>query len=319
MFKGGKMAFNQEEKFKKDKNNYSAIMSSVGREKVLYVTLPYAGCTHNPKCIFCGVQERKDRSLKIDKSFGREVVSIVTKCVDEYSPDSLVLYNGGNILRPEEMFQSAVLVEIPKFVAGHPTCNVYEIESRADDILKFGESIDTIRRNLGPKKLRVRLGIEYYDDGLLWRHNKGMTCGQIDKTVLSLNESGIEWNGYVLFGGLDLKRRDAKIAAKRTAKFMIDNGAFKVSINGVFMTRGLERSFGRRIYVPGYSELIELLAELIKYRNGIKSSAIFKVGFEEEDIENIVRFPYLAAGISMEDIKKRLADFNITQNLASMK
>ena len=244
---------------------------------------------------------------------------MVTSLVNKYSPDSLVLYNGGNILRSQEMYQPAVLAEIPRFLAGHPTCNIFEIESRVDDILLYGESIRSIRANLGAKRLRIRLGIEYFDDALLWRHRKGITQEQIKKAAGFLNESGIEWNGYVLFGGLDMDLSEARISAKRTAKFMVDAGAFKISINGMFTTRELERNFGRRIYVPAYSDLVEVLKELFNYCRKQKRKIIFKVGFEEEDIGSISRMPYVSGNISPEEVRKRLANFNLTQDLLSLK
>lgn len=313
------MASNQALRTAKSGRKYTSTLVEVGSERVLYITLPYIGCTQNPKCIFCGVRGGSDRSLKLDGSFGKEILSIVCDLVNEYLPDSLVLYNGGNILRPKEMYQLAILFEIPKFLAGHPVCNTYEIESRVDDILLYQESIQTIKANLGRKNLRIRLGIEYCDDNLLWRHRKGITQEQIKKAVNFLNESGIEWNGYALLGGLDMDYSEARISAKRTAKFMVDNGAFKISINGMFTTRELERSFGRRIYVPSYSDLAGVLKELFNYCRKQQSTPIFKVGFEEEDIGSMVRIPYVSGDMSVQEVSKRLTFFNLTQDLGSLK
>lgn len=291
----------------------------VGGERVLYVTLPYVGCSRNPRCIFCGVRGSGNKSLVPDESFGEEVLLMVTGLVNEFLPDSLVLYNGGNILRPQEMYQPVILVEIPRFLAGHPTCNIYEIESRVDDIVLSEESIGMIKINLGRKKLRIRLGIEYYDDSLLWRHRKGITQEQIKKAASFLNESHIEWNGYVLLGGLDMDYSEARISAKRTAKFMVDAGAFKISINGMFTTRQMERNFGRRIYVPAYSDLFEVLKELFNYYRKQQRTPIFKVGFEEEDIGSMVRMPYVSRDMNVQEVRKRLAFFNLTQDLRSLK
>ncbi|MFA6096267.1 MAG: hypothetical protein WC788_01405 [Candidatus Paceibacterota bacterium] len=269
--------------------------------------------------MFCGVQGRQDRSLKLNESFGSEILSMVADLVNEHSPDSLVLYNGGNILRPQEMYQPVILSDIPKFLASHPTCNFYEIESRVDDILLYGKSIEMIKDNLGRKKLRIRLGIEYYDDNLLWRHRKGITQAQINKAVGFLNESGTEWNGYVLLGGLDMDQPEARTSAKKTAKFMADKGAFRISINAMFTTGELERNFGRRIYVPVYSDLTTVLGELFSYCKRQKKTVIFKVGFEEEDIRSMVRMPFVSGGMSAEEIRKRLSRFNLTQDLGSLK
>ena len=115
-----------------------------------------------------------DRALKIDGGFGGKVFDFVQEEVDRRNPDSVVLYNGGNILRPAEMDQETMISAIPNFISAHPNCQTYEIEVRSDHVLKYVESIKTINKNLGDKKLRVRLGIEFMDNHLLKSHKKGI-------------------------------------------------------------------------------------------------------------------------------------------------
>jgi uncharacterized Fe-S cluster-containing MiaB family protein len=120
---------------------YEATLIKVGKEKILYVTIPYKGCTKKPRCLFCGVQERPNPNLKINRKFGDEVMRKIKKYVSYYSPDSLVLYNGGNILREKEMYQPTILVEIPKYIARHKKCKIYEIEARVDDVIHFQKNL----------------------------------------------------------------------------------------------------------------------------------------------------------------------------------
>lgn len=308
------------ENFKITKNNrdYIPATLNVGGEKILYVSLPYRGCTKNPACLFCGVRERRNRSLDLNEAFGSEVLAVVSDLLNEHMPDALVLYIGGNILRPEEMYQPVITEEIPRLISEHATCNAYEIEVRADDILKFGNCIEKIRANLGEKELRIRIGIEYIDDGLNWRHRKGLTKGTIDQAIGLLNKSGTKWHGYVMLGGLDLDQSSARTSAKKTAYFMIDNGAFRISINGMFATGSLEMQYGKRIYVPTYSDLEAVVRDIFRHCKGNEKKIILKIGFEEDDMEYMVRLPYMQKGVSAETLLEKIAVFNRTQDFSSL-
>jgi uncharacterized Fe-S cluster-containing MiaB family protein len=155
------------------------------------------------------------------------------------------------------------------------------------------------------------LGIEYFDDKLLERHRKGNNTRQIQEAVNILNELGIEWNGYLMLGGLDMKREEAREVAIKTGRFMIDNNAFKISINGIFVTKTLQKVFGNRIYVPDYSDLVFVLKELCRYRDEKRSKVLFKVGFVEEYTQAIVQFPYFSNKNNLKEIVERLNKFNI--------
>jgi len=294
--------------------DYKASLVEVGKEKVLYITIPYKGCTQCPRCLFCGVQEQSNKDLIIGKIFGEKVLAKVREFTDINSPDSIVLYNGGNILRPAEMFQETVLADIPEFVASCPTLQSYELEARADDIVQFVESLKTIQAHLKGKKLRIRLGIEFLDDELLKRHRKGINTEQIQQAVNLLNKLDIGWNGYALLGGLDMSREEARNIAVQSGKFMIDNNAYKVSVNGVFVTDRLDESFAERIYVPDYQDLIFVLNQLCAYREAKSSKTLFKVGFKEEDTKNVVRFPYASSAKEIKEISSKLREFNLSQN-----
>lgn len=290
----------------------------VGNEKVLYATIPYKGCTVIPKCLFCGVREQADRTLSIDEDFGKMVRENIMKLLSDHSPDTLVLYNGGNLLRPVEMYQPTVMTDIPNYIAGHSSCNAYEIEVRADDILNFKANLKLIKENLHGKMLRVRLGIEYYDDKLLKRHKKGVDMSQISEAVKTLNELDIEWNGYAMFGGLDMTKSEAVDSAIKTGKFILENNAYKLSINGMFVTTRLNKGFGDRIYVPDYDDLVTVLSELCKYKAEIGSNTLFKVGFEEEDTKDVVRLPYINNSSDSREIIDRLGEFNKTQDIKKL-
>lgn len=294
--------------------NYDSSLVEVGNERVLYITIPYKGCTQCPRCLFCGVQEQPNRDLKIDKNFGDEVLARVKDFTNVNSPDSIVLYNGGNILRPAEMFQETALVDIPDFVASHPILQAYELEARADDVVQFSKNLKTIQDNLKGKKLRIRIGIEFFDDELLKRHRKGVDTAQIQQAVNLLNELGIEWNGYALLGGLDMSREEARNATAYSGKFMVDNKAYKVSINGVFVTDRLNKGFAERIYVPDYQDLVFVLNQLCAYRDAKASKTLFKVGFEEEDTRSVVRFPYATRAQEVKEVSDKLRKFNLSQS-----
>ena len=55
-----------QEFIKQNIENYNASLVEVDKEKVLYITIPYKGCTQCPRCLFCGVQEVPNKNLKID-------------------------------------------------------------------------------------------------------------------------------------------------------------------------------------------------------------------------------------------------------------
>lgn len=297
------------------RGDYEASLVAVDKEKILSITIPYKGCTQCPRCLLCGVQEWPDKDLKIDKNFGDEVLAKIKELTGIHSPDSIVLYNGGNILRPTEMFQKTVLTDIPKFVASNSILQSYELEARADDVIRFADSLKIIKANLKGKKLRIRLGIEFYDDELLKRHKKGIDTVQIQRAISFLNEQVIEWNGYVLLGGLDMSREEVRSVAVRSGKFMMDSNAYKISINGVFVTDKLNKGFAERIYVPDYQDLTFVLNKLCEYRETESSKTLFKVGFEEEDTRSVVRFPYASNVKEIGEISDKLQEFNLSQNL----
>ena len=298
--------------------DYPASLIQVGSERVLYITIPYRGCTQHPRCLFCGVQEAGRRDLKIDRALGDAVYAQVKKLVDLHQPSSLVLYNGGNILRPAEMFEKTIVSDVPGFVARHASLQAYELEARADDIIRQVGSLRTIQTNLTGKKLRIRLGIEFCDDELLRRHRKGISVSQIEEAVALLNDLHIEWNGYALLGGLDLNSEKARAAAVQTGRFMLDKQAYKVSINGLFATKRIAAAFGQRIYVPDFEDLRHVLENLCVYRKESASSALFKVGFEEEMTENVLLFPYAIANRSRDEISCKLQEFKLTQDPQSL-
>ncbi|MFC1810936.1 hypothetical protein ACFLZH_05530 [Patescibacteria group bacterium] len=294
--------------------DYEVSCLDLGEEKVLYISLPFKGCTVIPKCLFCGIRDAANKALCIDDEFGAEVLGKTDEFLNQYNPDSVVLYTGGNILRPAEMYQETIAQDIPDLISSHSTCNAYELEVRPDDIVQLQAIIIKIKANLGQKKLRVRTGIEYYDDELLERHRKGVNIAQIQEAVNLLNAENIEWNGYALLGGLDMTKEEAREAAIKTGKFMLDNNAFRISINGMFVTNKTHQSFGERIYIPDYSDLIYVLTELCKYRDTIKNKTIIKVGFEEEDIKNVFKLPYS----DQENVENKLREFNKTQNIKDL-
>lgn len=306
------------EEFTTQKNKYETSLVKIGEEKILYITIPYKGCTQCPKCIFCGVQEQSDKNLRIDETFEREVLNKVKEFVYQNSPDSIVLYNGGNVLRPEEMSQKTILTDIPEFIASDPNVKSYELEARVDDIIRFKENIKTIQKNLKEKELKIRLGIEFFDDELLKRHQKGIDTEQIQQVVNFLNKEKIKWNGYALLGGLDVTKEQTRESTIKSGEFMIDNNAFKISINGVFLTKKLQKSFGERIYVPDYEDLVFVLTKLNIYRDLKSSKSLFKVGLEEENKENIARFPYASNKYKKEEISTKLEEFNSNQDLKSL-
>lgn len=302
---------------------YLVSFAQIGSEKLLYIVVPNRGCTQSPQCLFCAFQITANPSLKIDRAFGREVVKRVHGFIQQYNPDFVVLYNSGNILRPSEMYQPAITEDIPLMIAQDHHCRGMEIEIRADDVARFKNSIQDIVKNLSGKILRVRLGIEFADRELLERHQKQITISDINAAVKVLNELQIPWNGYALLGGLDLGREEARRSTVKTGKYIIDHHAFKISINGLFLTEGLQRSLGQRIYIPDLDDLRFVLVELAAYVKQKGVRILFKVGFEEdfeeEAEEKIVRFPYVSEECGLRKVIAMLRKFNIRQDVKLLK
>lgn len=302
-----------------DSQDYEAVVTNIADEDVLCVAIPYKGCTVIPPCLFCGVRERANKALEIDAGFGEEVLRRFKLFIEEYGPDSVAYYSGGNVLRPEEMHQPTVLEDIPKYIAGRSDCMSYEIEVRVDDVLKYLDSLKIIITNLGGKNLIVRLGVEFFDDDILKKHRKGVDVRQIQKAVDVLNELGIQWHGYVMFGGVDMCKKDAIDVAIKTGKFMVDNNAHRISINGLFVTEKMSSRVGNRVYVPTYEDLMQVLTELSEYCEGKDVSPKFRVGFEDEYTEDVEKFPFVDELHGPEIVMERLSLFNRSQDLEDLK
>lgn len=292
---------------------YETSLVAVKNQTILYVTIPYKGCSKKPRCLFCGVQENQSRNLEINKEFGNDVLFKIKEYVNFYKPDSLVLYNGGNILRKREMFQSTITKDIPKFLSTNKFCNSYEIEILVKDVIKNEKKLKDIQKNLKDKKLKVRLAIEYLDNKLLQKNLKGFLKKEVDSAVDTLNDLNIRWNGYLLLGGLDLTQEEAIKVAVKTGKYMINKNAFKISINGVFITKRMNGIFKKRIYTPTIHDLVTVLEKLFNYKK--KKNIIFKTGFEEENIDNIIKLAFVSNLKQFEEIKESIEKFNNTQEL----
>jgi hypothetical protein len=158
------------------------------------------------------------------------------------------------------------------------------------------EKIRTIRQNLSGKELRVRVGVEYADDALLSRHGKGICVSDIDHAVGALASEGIPWVGYALLGGIEMTAGEARDAAVRTGKYVMDHGARMLSINGIFLTESMRETqarTGRQVYPPSIEDLIEVLRTLMAHNSSMGGRPLIKIGLAEEDGGlKIVEYPY---------------------------
>ena len=289
--------------------------ANVGGERVLYLKFSYPGCTQDPHCAFCPFGEGADTSITPDEEYGELVFDLVRDSLRESSADALVLYDGGNILRAAEMYQPTILQKIPELVAADPVCKALEVEVRADDVVAFQRELSAMKESLSGKELRVRVGMEYGSDELLTRHQKGLTVEQMFSAFDTLNQLGIRWNGYSMLGGLDMTRDDALKSVIQSSRCMMDRGAFKISINGIFVTGMMDSNYGDRVYVPTIDDLKYVLSELSGYKWWVNSSAIFKVGSAEEELGDVVRFPYAKDGNETRILNRSFNSFNDTQDL----
>lgn len=139
---------------------YGAQVLKAGSEKSLYIFIPYAGCSQKKKCLFCGVQEQKNAKLAINADFGNETFLKIKKYIEIFRPDSAVLYSGGNILRPSEMFSKTVLADVPDC---EDLVSVLESVCKCRDEIKSGVLFKTGFREEDVKNM---IRIPYVSDNL---------------------------------------------------------------------------------------------------------------------------------------------------------
>lgn len=84
------------------------------------------------------------------------------------------------------------------------------------------------------------------------------------------------------------------------------------------MTAGLQEKYGDRIYVPDLADLRWVLGSLIEHRDERGYEALFKVGFEEEDLEGMVKLPYVSGKSDLVETMRQLSKFNLTQDLGGL-
>lgn len=288
-----------------------------------YITVPYPGCSKPVACDFCAFHGTGMKGLTPDRPFGLMVTDRVKRNLSKTKPKTLVIFNNGNILHPEEMDPTAILEDIPRAVADDETCQALELEIAIRDLAgdPIWENIGHIRRNLGAKELRMRLSVEYSDDELLGRHHKGTDLRMIETAIARVNRERIPWIGYALLGGMDMTAEEAKAAAIRTGKFIVDRNARMLGVNGIYLTEGMVRRPGvDRIYLPTVDDLIITVRTLSEHARTKDHPPLIKVGLAEEDGGiPIVKYPYV---IPMDDEPTRrrmigvLSDFNGSQNFA---
>ncbi|GEM_PF-3805812 len=301
--------------------NFFVSTFNIGGETYLYLTIPYPSCTKPEPCDFCAFHGTGIPGLKPDRMFGKTVAKKVRHYLAIRKPQTLVLFNNGNILNPAEMDQTAILEDVPQAVAEDDVCQALELEIGIKDLLKqlTWDKIGRIRVNLSGKQLRLRLSVEYADDDLLKRHNKGITLEEIEEVIGRVNEEGVPWIGYALLGGKGMTGEAAQETAAKTGEFIIDRRARMIGVNGIYLTEGMRKRPGAdEMYLPTIDDLIKTMKALTDYAVSTGVRPLTKVGLAEEDGGiKIVEYPYSIptnddrARLRMTDI---LRDFNESQN-----
>lgn len=293
-------------------------------ETFCYLTVPPSGCKKRKSCCFCAFKGAGIPGMKIDDRWREAVGRRVTQSVAG-DIEALFITNDGNMFHPAEMHPGTILEDVPRAVAGSSTCNALEFEVGVEYLLlgSTWEKLQTIRQNLSGKELRVRVGVEYADNELLARNLKEVTMQDVDNAVSALSSTGIPWIGYAMFGGVEMTSEEAKQAAIQTGKFIMNRGARRLALNGLFVTEDMkaeEQQTGRRLYVPTMEDLLEVLEALSAHRISQSRSTPIKVGLDEVRDEDrrvhAVQYPY---GIPVADPQERnrlmsiLSDFDRCQ------
>lgn len=285
---------------------------TLGEEKIEYFAVgPHRGCSHS--CKFCGVKSARtcDDNLielgflndgKMTRNYGEIIFDEFRNLADNNASDVLLM-NGGNIIREEEMYLPAITEWIPKFIAQSDNFKSMTIEVRADDIILRTNTLLEIQKNLAGKDLVVRLPIEYADEKMLADSNKGISLKTIENATETLRANVIKWDACSMLGGLNLNSSSAIELAERTVRFAFDKGARNVIINAQFVTEDM-RSVLDEISVPSLGDIITLLKRL----RGVPGK--IKVGFDVDEILNPIKFPQ---GTDAE--RETLSKFNETQKL----
>lgn len=207
------------------------------------VLLPGSGCSWARKkhkgCSFCAFNSRIDevtggRLIPHDEMmafFGQ-----AENLVKNSEPDLLALFNGGNFINDLEIVPTAQLA-ILEAAARHPTISTVLFESKTEYL--SSRKLDACAKAIGPKKIRIAIGLECKDDYL--RNtiiNKGMSKEAYVRAIRRLHERGMQVQSYVFMKPFSITEKHAIQEAVDSIEYAVDCGSDIVMLEAAMVQKG---------------------------------------------------------------------------------
>jgi radical SAM enzyme (TIGR01210 family) len=128
-------------------------------------------------------------------------------------------------------------MDILKFAAEHPSIKTVLMESKTEYLST--RKLDACLKAIGPKKLRIAIGLECKDDHL--RNNvinKGMSKQAYERAIKHLHSLGIEVQSYVFMKPLTITEAHAIREAIESVEYAIEAGSDIVMLEAAMVQKG---------------------------------------------------------------------------------
>jgi hypothetical protein len=278
----------------------------------LVLLLPGRGCVWAQKtggCTMCGFSQK---IRQIGKNFTSQDLIALYKTAEimtiEDNPFMLTVYNGGSFINDYEI-PLEVQKKICQLVKNHPTIKKLFVESRAEFVT--AEKIQTLKKELGEKKLVVAIGLEAQDDKIRNIYiNKGLTKETYEKAIKIIKQNGAKALTYVFIKPIYLSEREAMVEAIKTAEYAFRVGKTdEIAFESAFIQEGtlMEKLYREGKYKPPW---LWSIIEVIKKTEYL--GPIHLGGFEDEPppIAIPTNCPYCS-----KKIKEAMQVYRETNNL----
>lgn len=236
------------------------------------VLLPGSGCEWARKkhkgCSFCAFNSRIDE-ITGGKLFSHEemmgVFEMAKQKVAGAEPELLALFNGGNYINDKEIVGPAQM-DMLAYSAHHPTIKTILFETKTEYL--SSRKIDSCLKAVGPKTLRVAIGLECKDDHL--RNdviNKGMSKQAYERAIKTLHGKGIEVQSYVFMKPLTVSDAHAIKEAVDTIEYAIESGSDIVMLEAAMVQKGtaFEEAFNKKEFDSPWLWSIREVVERTKH------------------------------------------------------
>ncbi len=216
------------------------------------VLLPGAGCQWARKphkgCSFCAFNAMIDEitgGRLIPNGEMMEFFESAAQHLKGVRPDLLSLFNGGSFINDKEIVPGAQL-KMLEWVAAHEPLQRVLFETRTEYL--SAKKLEACLKAIGPKKMRIALGLETQDDLLREKViNKGMSKVAFERAIKRLHSYGIEVQTYVFMKPYTLSEKEAIEEAVQTIEYAVNCGCDIVMLEAAMAQRGtaFEEAFNR--------------------------------------------------------------------------